>query len=251
MLNQFSRTALLIGQDKIDELSNKRVAVFGVGGVGGYVVEGLARSGIGTFDLFDDDKICLTNINRQIAATIPTVGEYKAEVTAKRIHEINPRATINIHKVFYLPENKDEFNFNDYDYVVDAVDTVTAKLTIIQEAKKCNVPIISAMGCGNKLDPSKLQITDVFKTEMDPLAKVMRYELRKRKIKKLKVVYSNEKPIKPMESDTGNSCSVHCICPPGTERTCNDRRSVPGSTAFVPAVAGLLIASEVVKDLIA
>ena len=249
MLNQFSRTALIIGDEALNNLHNKRVAIFGIGGVGGYVAEGLARAGIGAFDLFDDDKVCLTNINRQIIATIPTIGQYKADVMAKRIHEINPKATIHVHKIFYLPETKDQFDFNENDYVVDAVDTVTAKLTIISEAKRTKTPVISCMGMGNKIDPTKIKITDISKTEMDPLARTMRYEMKKRRLGKLKVAFSTEKPIKPSTSEA-NSCAFHCVCPPGTERKCTDRRDIPGSISFVPSVAGLMIAGEVVNDFI-
>lgn len=247
MLNQFSRTALLIGDEGVKLLHNKRVAIFGVGGVGGYVCEALARSGIGQFDLFDDDEVCLTNINRQIIATIPNVGKSKVDVMAERIRHINPKAIVNKHKVFYLPENKDQFPFEDYDYIVDAVDTVTAKLTIIEEAVKTHTPIISSMGMGNKLDPTQIFVSDIFKTKMDPLAKVMRYELRKRHIKKLKVVYSTEKPVKPRHNQE-NSCAFHCICPETTTRKCTDKRSIPGSIAYVPSIAGLMIAGTIVRD---
>ncbi len=249
MLNQFSRTQLVIGKDAIDTLSKTRVAIFGIGGVGGYVAEGLARSGVGNIDLIDDDKICLTNINRQIIATFKTIGQYKADVMKERILSINPKANVNVHKCFYLPENADEFNFKDYDYVVDAVDTVTAKISIIMKAKEENVPVISCMGAGNKTDPTKLQIADIYKTTMCPLAKVMRHELKKRRVKHLKVVFSTEKPVKA-DDDPSISCRNHCVCPPGTERTCAQRRDIPGSMVFVPAVAGLMIASEIVRYII-
>ena len=248
MLNQFSRTQLLIGADAIKKLSESRVAVFGIGGVGGYVCEALVRSGIGHFDLVDDDKVCLTNLNRQILATRKTVGKYKAEVMAERILEINPDADIRIHKCFFLPENADDFPFDEYDYVIDAVDTVTAKLELIMRCKSKNVPVISAMGAGNKLDAGRMKIADIYETSVCPLARVMRHELRKRGVKKLKVVYSDEQPIRPLE-DMSISCRSHCICPPGAQHKCTERRDIPGSTAFVPAVAGLLIAGEVVKDL--
>ncbi len=249
MLNQFSRTQLLIGETGIETLAHARVAVFGIGGVGGYVVEALARSGVGAFVLVDDDKVCLTNINRQIIATRRTVGQYKVEVMHDRILEINPKADVQVHKCFYLPETAEEFDFSSYTYVVDAVDTVTAKISIIMKAQEAKVPVISCMGAGNKLDPTKFEVADIYKTQMCPLAKVMRRELKRRGVKSLKVVYSTEKPIKPQE-DMSISCRNHCICPPGAERKCTDRRDIPGSTAFVPSVAGLIIASEIVKDLV-
>ena len=248
MLNQFSRTQLLVGKEAIDKFRNARVAVFGIGGVGGYVCEGLVRSGIGAFDLIDDDKVCLTNLNRQIIATRKTVGKYKADVMKERILEINPDCQVEVHKCFFLPENADEFHFEDYDYVVDAVDTVTAKIEIIMKAQEKGVPVISCMGAGNKLEPSMFQVADIYKTKVCPLAKVMRRELKKRGIKKLKVVYSEEKPVRPLE-DMAISCRTNCICPPGAQHKCTERRVIPGSTAFVPSVVGLIIAGEVVKDL--
>lgn len=248
MLDQFSRTQLLIGREGIDRLSRARVAVFGIGGVGGYVCEALVRSGVGAFELVDDDRVCLTNLNRQILATRKTVGKYKAEVMAERMREINPNVDITIHKCFFLPENADEFPFNEYSYVVDAVDTVTAKLEIILRAKAEGVPVISAMGAGNKLDAGRLKVADIYETSVCPLARVMRYELRKRKVKSLKVVFSDEKPTRPIE-DMSISCRTHCICPPDAKHKCTERRDIPGSTAFVPAVAGLLIAGEVVRDI--
>ena len=248
MLDQFSRTQLLIGREGIDRLSRVRVAVFGIGGVGGYVCEALVRSGVGAFDLIDDDRVCLTNLNRQILATRKTVGKYKAEVMAERMREINPNVDITIHKCFFLPENADDFPFNEYSYVVDAVDTVTAKLEIILRAKAEGVPVISAMGAGNKLDAGRLKVADIYETSVCPLARVMRYELRKRKVKSLKVVFSDEKPTRPIE-DMSISCRTHCICPPDAKHKCTERRDIPGSTAFVPAVAGLLIAGEVVRDI--
>ncbi|WP_303838328.1 tRNA threonylcarbamoyladenosine dehydratase [Ruminococcus flavefaciens] len=248
MLNQFSRTQLLYGEEAIKKLSESRVAVFGIGGVGGYVCEALVRSGVGHFDLIDDDKVCLTNLNRQILATRKTVGKYKAEVMAERMKDINPDVDIRIHKCFFLPENANDFQFDEYDYVVDAVDTVTAKLELIMRSKSLEVPIISAMGAGNKIDAGRLKIADIYDTQVCPLARVMRYELRKRGIKKLKVVYSDEQPIRPIE-DMSISCRTHCICPPGAQHKCTERRDIPGSTAFVPAVAGLLIAGEIVNDL--
>ena len=250
MLNQFSRTELLLGKEAMDKLQNSRVAVFGIGGVGGYVCEALVRSGIGAFDLIDDDKVCLTNLNRQIIATKKTVGQYKTEVMRDRILEINPKAEVIIHNCFYLPENADDFDFSEYDYVVDAVDTVTAKLELIMRAKESGTPVISSMGAGNKLDASAFRVADIYKTKVCPLAKVMRRELKKRGVKKLKVVYSEEKPIRPVE-DMAISCRAHCICPPGAKHKCTERRDIPGSVAFVPSVVGLIIAGEVVKDLTA
>ena len=248
MLNQFSRTQLLLGEDAMEKLLDAKVAVFGIGGVGGYVVEALVRSGIRFFVLVDDDKVCLTNLNRQIIATRKTVGKYKVEVMKDRILEINPDAQVETHQCFYLPENADDFDFRDYDYVVDAVDTVTAKLELIMRAKEAGVPVISCMGAGNKLDPTKFQVADIYKTTMCPLAKVMRRELKKRGVKKLKVVYSTEKPTRPLE-DMSISCRTNCICPPGAKHKCTERRDIPGSVAFVPSVAGLIIAGEVIKDL--
>lgn len=249
MLNQFSRTQLLLGKTAMDRLQQSRVAVFGIGGVGGYTVEALVRSGVGAIDLIDDDKVCLTNLNRQIIATRSTVGKYKVDVMKDRILDINPKAVVNVHKCFYLPENKDEFDFSQYSYVVDAVDTVTAKIQLVMDAKEAGVPIISSMGAGNKLDPAAFQVADIYKTSVCPLAKVMRRELKKRGIKKLKVVYSQEKPTRPLE-DMSISCKSHCICPPGATHKCTERRDIPGSVAFVPSVAGLIIAGEVIKDLV-
>jgi tRNA A37 threonylcarbamoyladenosine dehydratase len=248
MLNQFSRTELLFGTDAMNQLENARVAVFGVGGVGGFTVEALARSGVGTIDIFDDDKVCLTNINRQIIATRKTIGKYKVEVMKERILEINPKAIVNAHQTFYSSEVADQFDFSEYTYIVDAIDTVSAKIELILRAKEKNVPIISCMGAGNKLDPTRFEVTDIYKTSVCPLAKVMRKELKVRGIKKLKVVYSKEPARKPIE-DTTNSCKTNCVCPPGTQRKCTARRQVPGSTSFVPSVAGLIIAGEVIKDI--
>ena len=248
MLNQFSRTQLLLGPEAIERLHNKKVAVFGIGGVGGYVCEALVRSGIGAFDLIDDDKVCLTNLNRQIIATRKTVGKYKTDVMKERMLEINPEAKIDVHRCFFLPENADDFPFAEYDYVVDAVDTVTAKIELILRAKRENIPIISAMGAGNKLDAGRMKVADIYETSVCPLARVMRHELKKRNVKSLKVVYSDEPPVRPRE-DPSISCRSHCICPPGAQHKCTERRDIPGSTAFVPAVAGLLIAGEIVKDL--
>ena len=248
MLNEFSRTQLLLGPEAMEKLAHSRVAVFGIGGVGGYTVEALARSGIGALDLIDDDKVCLTNINRQILATRKTVGKYKVDVAAERISEICPRCVVRTYKTFYLPETADQFDFSCYNYVVDAIDTVSGKIQLVLAAQKAHVPIISSMGAGNKLDPTAFRVADIYRTRMDPLARVMRRELKKHGVKELKVVYSEEPPIRPLE-DLSISCRAHCICPPGTKRHCTDRRDIPGSTAFVPSVAGLVIAGEVVKDL--
>lgn len=248
MLNQFSRTELLIGKEALERLSKAHVAVFGIGGVGGYVVEALVRSGIGAYDLIDDDKVCLTNLNRQIIATRDTIGRHKVEVMRERILSINSDAEVTTHRCFYLPENARDFDFSSYDYVVDAVDTVTAKLEIVMRAKESNIPVISCMGVGNKLNPTQLEIADIYKTSVCPLAKVMRRELRKRGVDKLKVLYSKEEPITPLD-DSEDTCREHCVCPPGTTRKCTQRRAIPGSISFVPSAAGLIIASEVVKDL--
>ena len=248
MLTQFSRTQLLLGKDSMKKLHDAHVAVFGIGGVGGYVCEALVRSGVRRFDLIDDDKVCLTNLNRQIIATRKTVGKYKAEVMKERILEINPDCEVNVHKCFFLPENADDFDFDNYDYIVDAVDTVTAKIELVMKAKEKNVPIICSMGAGNKLDASMFKVSDIYKTKVCPLAKVMRRELKKRGVRKLKVVYSEEQPIRPIE-DMSISCRTHCICPPGAKHKCTERRDIPGSVAFVPSVAGLIIAGEIVKDI--
>ncbi len=247
MLNQFSRTQLIYGKDAMDILYKAHVAVFGIGGVGGYVVEALARSGVSNFTLIDDDKVCLTNCNRQILATVNEVGKYKVDVMKQRILSINPFAKVETRQCFFLPSNQDEFDFTQYDYIVDAIDTVSAKIAIVLKAQENNIPVISSMGAGNKVNPMGFIVSDIYKTEMDPLAKVMRHELKKRGVKKLKVVYSKEKPLKPIEDPT-ISCRTHCICPKGT-RKCTDRRDIPGSNAFVPTACGLLIASEVVRDL--
>ena len=250
MLNQFSRTQLLYGEASMQKLAACRVAVFGIGGVGGYVVEALARSSIGALDLIDDDRVCLTNLNRQILATRKTVGKFKVDVAEERIHEINPDCNVRTYKTFYLPETQDLFDFYEYDYVVDAIDTVTGKLAIIENAKEADIPVISSMGAGNKVNPAAFEVADIYETSICPLARVMRRECRKRGIDSLKVVYSKEKPIRPLE-DMSISCRQHCICPPGTARKCTDRRDIPGSTAFVPSVAGLIIAGEIVNDLAA
>ena len=235
VLNQFSRTELLLGHEGMEKLSKARVAVFGIGGVG-------------TLDLIDDDKVCLTNLNRQIIATRSTVGKYKVDVAAERIHDINPDAVVNTYKTFYNPETASQFDFTQYDYVVDAIDTVTGKIELVEQANKAGTPIISCMGAGNKLNAAAFEVSDIYKTSFCPLARVMRYELRRRGIRKLKVVYSREQAMTPID-DMASSCRQDCICPPGTARKCTQRRQVPGSTAFVPAVAGLIVAGEVVKDL--
>lgn len=234
-MDQFSRTELLIGEEGIRKLKNARVAVFGVGGVGGYVVEALARSGVGTLDLIDNDTVALTNINRQIIATHKTVGMPKVEVAKDRVQEINPEANVNIFNTFYLPETADMFDFRQYDYVVDAIDTVTGKIDIVVRAGECGTRVISSMGAGNKLDPTAFRVSDIYKTKVCPLAKVMRRELKKRGVDHLKVVYSEELPIIPV-GETDEDKGV--------------RRQLPGSIAFVPSVVGLIIAGEVIKDII-
>jgi tRNA A37 threonylcarbamoyladenosine dehydratase len=248
MLNQFSRSQLLFGQEGMERLYGARVAVFGIGGVGGYTVEALVRSGIGTLDLIDDDKVCLTNLNRQLHATRKTVGQYKVDVARERCLEINPDVVVHTYRTFYTPDTAAQFDFAQYDYVVDAIDTVTGKLALVEQAQKTGTPIISCMGAGNKLDPTAFQVADIYDTSMCPLARIMRKELKKRGIKKLKVVYSQESAMTPLD-DMSISCRAHCICPPGTARKCTQRRQVPGSNAFVPAAAGLILAGEVVKDL--
>ena len=249
MLNQFSRTELLLGKEAMNKLSSSRVAVFGIGGVGGYTVEALVRSGIGTIDLIDDDKVCLTNINRQIYATRKTVGSYKVDIAKERILEINPNTVVNTYKTFYMPETAEQFDFSSYDYIVDAIDTVTGKIELAVNASAFGTPIISSMGAGNKMDPTAFEVADIYKTSVCPLAKVMRRELKKRGIQRLKVVYSKEIPLSPID-DMSISCKKNCICPPGTKRKCTQRRQVPGSNSFVPSVVGLIIAGEVIKDLI-
>ena len=248
MLNQFSRTELLLGAQGMERLAGARVAIFGIGGVGGYTAEALARSGVGTLDLIDDDRICLTNINRQIFATRSTVGQHKVEVARQRLLDINPNMTVNIHQTFFMPDTADQFDFTQYDYVVDAIDTVKGKIELVMRCQAVGTPIISSMGAGNKLDPTAFEVADIYKTSVCPLARTMRRELKKRGVKHLKVVYSKEPAMTPCE-DMAISCKTNCICPPGTVRKCTVRRHVPGSTAFVPPVAGLILAGEVVKDL--
>lgn len=248
MLNQFSRSELVFGKDAMERLKNARVAVFGIGGVGGYTVEALARSGVGALDLIDDDKVCITNLNRQILATRSTVAKYKVDVARDRILDINPNCQVTTYQTFFMPDTADQFDFSQYDYVVDAIDTVTGKKEIILRARAAGVPVISSMGAGNKVDPTAFRVADIFETSVCPLARVMRQLCRKKGVSHLKVVYSQEKPIRPVE-DAAISCRNHCICPPGTARKCTDRRDIPGSTAFVPSVVGLIIAGEVIKDL--
>ena len=234
MLNQFSRTELLIGKEGLNKLTQSCVAVFGIGGVGGYVVEALVRSGVGSLVLIDNDKVALTNLNRQIIATQKTLGQYKVDVAEERAKEINPGVNIQTFKTFYTPETSGEFDFTKYDYVVDAIDTTSGKLELIEQSKKANVPIICSMGAGNKMHPELFEIADISKTSVCPLAKVIRQELKKRKISKVKVVYSKEIPIKPQKSD----------------EVVEGKKQIPGSNAFVPAAAGLIIAGEVIRDLI-
>lgn len=246
MQEQFSRTELLLGEEAMQKLAQSRVAVFGIGGVGGYVVEALARSGIGALDLVDHDKVCLSNLNRQIIATQKTVGRYKTDVMQERILEINPACRVEVYPCFYLPETKDQFSFEDYDYVVDAIDTVTGKIQLVLQAQEAGVPVISSMGAGNKLDPAAFQVADIYETSVCPLARVMRRELKKRNVKHLKVVYSREEPRKPERAEDGMALQEESA---GAEFQSAKRREAPGSTAFVPPVVGLIIASEVVKDL--
>ena len=263
MQYQFSRTGLLLGEDAVDYLNRCRVAVFGVGGVGGFTVEALARSGIGTIDIIDNDKVCLSNINRQIIATHKTIGMDKVDVMKERILEINPNATVHVYKCFFLPETREQFDFTQYDYVVDAVDTVTAKIELVMACEEAGVPIISSMGAGNKLDPTMFEVADIYKTSVCPLAKVMRRELKKRGVKKLKVVYSKEEALTPRELTTFAEESEEQT-EVGAQRADEKKeqiqlddsrntkkRATPGSIAFVPSVAGLIIAGEVIKDLAA
>ena len=249
MLDQFSRTRLLLGPEAMEKLRRSRVAVFGIGGVGGYAVEALVRSGIGALDLIDDDRVCLTNLNRQLHATRKTVGKYKVDVAEERVLEINPDCRVTAYKTFFLPDTRDQFDFSAFDYVIDAIDTVTGKLALIEAARAAGTPIICSMGAGNKTDPTAFRVADIYQTSVCPLARVIRTECRRRHIPHLKVVYSTEVPVRPLE-DPSVSCRSHCICPPGT-RKCTVRRDIPGSTAFVPSVAGLILAGEVVKDLAA
>ena len=250
MDEQFARMALIFGEEAMERLGRCRVAVFGVGGVGGYVVEALARCGLGALDLIDHDTVSLSNINRQILATHSTVGRPKVEVARDRVLDINPSCRVRTYQTFFLPETRPLFDFSQYDYVVDAIDTVTGKKEILLCARDAGVPVISAMGAGNKVDASAFRVADIYQTSGCPLARVMRKLCRENGIQKLKVVYSKEPPMTPIE-DMAISCRSNCICPPGTARKCTQRRQVPGSNAFVPSVVGLIIAGEVVKDLTA
>ena len=238
MLNQFSRTELLIGEEGLEKLKKTRVAVFGLGGVGGHVVEALVRSGVETLGLIDNDRVSESNLNRQLIATRKTIGQYKTDVMETRILEINPNVQVKKYQMFYTPENADEFDFENYDYIVDAIDTVVGKLSLIEKSKEHNIPIICSMGAGNKMDPTKFEVADISKTSVCPLAKVIRQELKKRKIKKVKVVYSKELPIKNDNIDSDRPKEL------------KGGRIAPGSIAFVPSVAGLIIAGEVIKDII-
>ncbi len=249
MLNEFSRTELLLGKESMKILKASAVAVFGIGGVGSFTAEALARGGIGRIALVDDDKICLTNINRQLIATHKTIGQKKVEVMESRILDINPKCKVEIFECFYSAHNADEIDLSKFSYVVDAIDTVSSKLVLIEKAQQAGVPVISCMGAGNKLDPTRFEVADIYKTSVCPLAKVMRKELRARGIPSLKVVYSKEEVLKPEEGED-ISCKSNCVCPPGTKRNCTARRQVPGSVSFVPSVAGLILAGEVIKGLI-
>ena len=250
MLNEFSRAQLLLGREAMEMLAGSRVAVFGIGGVGSFAAEALARAGVGKLDVFDDDKVCLTNINRQLIALHSTIGKQKVEVMRDRILDINPRCLVTAHACFYSADTADSVDLSVYDYIVDAIDTVSCKLLLIERANAADVRIISCMGAGNKLDPTRLEVSDIYKTSVCPLARVMRKELKSRGIPKLKVVYSREEAIKP-EEDMSISCKTGCVCPPGTKRNCTARRQVPGSVSFVPPVAGYILAGEVVKDIVA
>ncbi len=249
MLHEFSRSELIIGVEGLEKLQDSKVAVFGVGGVGSFTVEALTRTGVGHLVLIDDDCVCLTNLNRQLHATRKTVGKPKVEAMRDRVLEINPKCDVTIIQKFYMPDVAEEILDSSFDYIVDAIDTVTAKIDLVVRANELGIPIISAMGAGNKTDPTRFQVSDIFKTTVDPLAKVVRKELRNRGIKKLKVVYSTEEPVKPVETET-SSCSAGCICPKGTARKCTVKHQIPGSLSFVPSVMGLIIGGEVIKDLI-
>ena len=245
----FSRTELILGPDAMSKLYKSKVAVFGMGGVGSYASEALARSGIGSLVLIDDDNVCLTNINRQVIALKKTVGMPKVKVMEERIKEINPKAKVDVYQDFYLPQNSDTMIHSDYDYVIDAIDTITGKLDLIVKCKEKGIPIISAMGAGNKVDPTMLKVSDIYKTKICPLAKVMRYELKRRNVKSLKVVYSEEIPIKPDIYNVA-TCKTNCICTDKSKGRCALKRQIPGSVSFVPPVMGFIIAGEVIKDII-
>ena len=248
MTNQFTRTELIFGEEGMSKLFGARIAVFGIGGVGGFAVEALVRSGIGAIDLFDDDRICLTNLNRQIHATRKNIGEYKVDAAKERIMDINPNAIVNTHKIFYIPDTSAQVDLTQYDYIVDAIDTVSGKIELTVRAYEHGVPIISSMGAGNKIEAASFKVADIYETSICPLAKVMRHELRKRGIPKLKVVYSKEPAFSPrVETQTDNK--TNCVDPTGLEKNCEQRRQIPGSNAFVPPVVGMIIAGEVVKDL--
>ena len=244
---------MIFGKEGMSRLFDAKIAVFGIGGVGGYAVEAFARSGIGRIDLFDDDKICLTNVNRQLHATRKNVGQYKVDAAKERIEDINPDAIVNTYKLFYTPDTSAQVDLSQYDYVIDAIDTVSGKIELAVKANECGVRIISSMGAGNKLNAAAFEVADIYKTSVCPLAKVMRHELRKRGIEKLKVVYSKDPPIPPgsrgQASEAPTDCKTNCICPPGTQRKCTARRQIPGSNAFVPAAVGLILAGEVVGEL--
>lgn len=236
MDNRFLRTEMLFGSDAMKKLAEARVAVFGVGGVGGYAVEALARSGVGAIDLIDNDTVSISNINRQIIALTSTVGKYKVDAARERILDINPHCRVNTYKTFFMPDCSDQFDFTQFDYVVDAIDTVTGKIEIVMKAQAAGIPVISSMGAGNKLDPTAFEVADIYKTSVCPLAKAMRQQLKRRGVKKLKVVYSKEQPIAPASGVI-------------TEENIPTGRAIPGSNAFVPSVVGLIIAGEVIKDI--
>lgn len=250
MQNQFSRTQLLFGKPALDTLKGARVAIFGIGGVGGHVVEVLARSGVGELAIIDNDRVCITNINRQIIALQSTVGKYKVDVAEERIHDINKECIVHKYQMFYLPQNADEIDLSKYDYVVDCIDTITAKIELIKRCHSLNIPIISSMGAANKLDPTAFEIADINKTQMDPLAKIIRKKLRKLNIPKLKVVYSKEEPLRPIEETTIPTPNNGACADNDMEKQA-ERRTVPASNAFVPAAAGIILGGEIVKDLIA
>ena len=249
MQSQFSRTEMLLGRPAVDTLKGSRVAVFGVGGVGGYVVEVLARSGVGAIDIIDNDTVCITNVNRQLLTTTKNVGKNKVDVAEERIHDINPDCIVRKYQTFYLPETADQFDFSLYDYVVDCIDTVKAKIDLVYRCHEVKTPLLSCMGAAFKLDPTQFRVTDIFKTINDPLAKVIRKKLRKSNIKHLKVVYSPEEPLESIEQPE-ISCRFHCICPDKDMRKCTDRHTIPSSNAWVPAAAGLIAGGEAVKDLV-
>ena len=244
-LGRFSRTELLLGESGMEKLAGSTVAVFGIGGVGSFVAEGLARAGVGHLVLIDNDRVCLTNVNRQIHATSRTVGQLKTEAMKQRILDINPDAVVDTMESFYLPDKADSFFVMPYDYVVDAIDTVTGKIDLVMQCHNRRIPILCSMGAGNKLDPAKFEVMDLFKTRVDPIARVMRKKLKEKGIRRLKVVCSTEKPLPVRQS----GCGADCICPPGSARNCDRRWAVPGSISFVPSVVGLIMAGEVVRDL--